>query len=263
MCFMVSLSGQTPAAPRGSATSADGLNCGFVSAITREFPYDSMAIAASALYRDQPAESLAGCYRWDFRDIWSNSPWHASAPCHGSGRCGASNVAFGRLNLAVYLGAVKAAFLAVVLLFSNHGALADGRSLKTEAQQFQRWLWPHQRRAPVPVTAERPQEPQLPPVVAVPGGPPPVAALPSPEPIPDPPKPAVIEPAAEVRPPPPPRRPRSHPVKTRPERKPTSSECSQIVLGMSWVGREGVFAEAKKRGYSRSQTQKAITACGL
>lgn len=38
--------------------------------------------------------------------------------------------------------------------------------------------------------------------------------------------------------------------------------CAQIALGISIYGREGVKAQARKRGYSNSQIAAAQRACG-
>ena len=56
----------------------------------------------------------------------------------------------------------------------------------------------------------------------------------------------------------PPPKPKEHPKAARP----SGSMCAQIGMGIATIGRAGVLAEARRRGYSAGQIAAAARACG-
>lgn len=109
--------------------------------------------------------------------------------------------------------------------------------------QWRDLLWP---KPAAPDTVEPP--PDLTPVV-----PPPVVEAPPPSvPVPLP----TPKPRAEPKPAPKPV------AKSKPKAGPSSAVCAQIAMGITMLGRDGVRAEARKRGYSESQITWAQRGCG-
>lgn len=134
-------------------------------------------------------------------------------------------------------------------------------------------------RASVPPAAmpeEEPIEYLPPPLVSVPNHPmPPVTDAPVP-PVASPPATVADKPVPEAvpvvkhapAPTPAKAKPKPHAVEhpvrkaQQPVARPSSGMCAQIAMGIAAIGKAGVIAEARKRGYSAGQINSAARACG-
>jgi hypothetical protein len=88
--------------------------------------------------------------------------------------------------------------------------------------------------------ATQPQTPPVVPPVIIPP-PPPVILKPVPRPPIKKPKKPIVKPTVQI----------------------SAGQCAQIRQGINWIGRDGVIAAAKQRGYSDFQIREAIRVCRL
>lgn len=142
----------------------------------------------------------------------------------------------------------------VAVVMAATAAVAEPDAL----QRLHRWLWPNAPRTEPVVVFPLPE---LPPVQTSPvPAPEPPVALPRPRPKSIERQPKQKRKTTRVEP-----QPLSGGGQSAPsESKPSASVCNQIGTGLSvpWGGRAYVIREARKRGYSKSETEQAIAACG-